>query len=159
MNVSWELVYNTLPENGTEWPFEMIYWSRSGGLTWGGTDIWQRSNWGHWRFEGMTPKVRSAIHRVLVYRALARYNAQKNFATGGAIGTWRDEELGDPAFYEQELKPLVEKLDAYAAEVKGEMGDALADRLFKEAVPLWYDFRYEADARRVRYLERQLTEP
>ena len=158
MNVSWELAYNCLPENGTEWPFEMIYWSRSGGLTWGGTDIWQRSNWGHWKFEGMSREVKSAIHRVIVYKALARYNAEKRIASGGIIGTWQDTELGDPAFYEAELKPLVDKLDAYAEEAEGEMSDALADKLFAEAVPSWYDFRVLADEIRTRYLQKALTE-
>ncbi len=158
MNISWELVYNCLPENGDEWPFEMICWSRSGGLTWGGDNIWQRSNWGHWKFEGFTPQVRSAMHRVLIYKALGRYNAQKNFAIGGSIGYWPDPELGDPVFFEKELKPLVEKLDAYAEEAKGEISDALADKLFKEAVPLWYDFRFEADARRKKYLRNSLTD-
>lgn len=158
MNVSWELAYNCLPENGTEWPFEMIYWSRSGGLTWGGTDIWQRSNWGHWKFEGLNREVKSAIHRVIVYKALARYNAEKNIAGGGIIGTWKDAELGDPDFYEKELKSIVEKLDAYAQEAAGEMTDALADKLFKEAVPGWYDFKFVASEIRTHYLEKQLTE-
>ncbi len=158
MNISWELVYNCLPENGDEWPFEMICWSRNGGLTWGGDNIWQRSNWGHWKFEGFTPQVKSAIHRVIIYKALSRYNGQKNFATGGSIGYWPDPELGDPVFFEKELKPLVEKLDAYAEEAKGEISDELADKLFKEAVPLWYDFRFEADARRKKYLRNSLTD-
>ena len=158
MNIPWELVYDRLPENGSEWPFEMICWSRLGAVTWGGTDIWQRSEWGHWRFEGLTPKVRNAIRRVIVYKAIARFNAQKNFASGGLVGKWKDAELGDPEFFAAELAPLVAKLDAYAAEAKGDVADAVIDRLFKEAVPLWYDFQYEVAARRTRYLERQLTE-
>lgn len=153
MNISWELAYHVLPENGTEWPFEMIHWSRNGGLTWGGTDIWQRSNWGHWKFEGMTPQVKTAIRRVLVYKALARYNGEKNIARGGIIGTWKDTELGDPVFYDEVLKPIVEKLDAYAAEADGEMKDETVNRLFKEAVPMWYDFRHYADELRTKYLE------
>ena len=158
MNIPWELVYDRLPENGSEWPFEMICWSRLGAVTWGGTDIWQRSEWGHWRFEGMTPKVRSAIRRVVVYKAIARYEGQKNFARGGLIGKWKDAELGDPEFFAAELAPLVAKLDAYAAEAKGDAPDAVIDRLFNEAVPLWYDFQYEVAERRADYLERRLTE-
>lgn len=157
MNVSWELAYHLLPENGTEWPFEMIHWSRSGGVTWGGTDIWQVSNWGHWKFEGLTPAVKAKIHRVLMYKALARYNNEKNIAGGGVIGKWKDAELGDPEFYEKALKPLVEKLDAFAKEAEGEPDDATVDRLFKEAVPQWYDFRYFAAELRTRYLENRYT--
>ena len=158
MNISWDLAYHVMPENGTEWPFEMIHWSRSGGVTWGGTDIWQVSNWGHWKFEGMTPEVKAKIHRVLMYKALARFQSEKNIAVGGVIGHWKDEELGDPEFYEKALKPLVEKLDAYAKEAEGEPADATVEKLFKEAVPAWYDFKYYASELRTKYLAERYTE-
>ena len=157
MNISWDLAYHVLPENGTTWPFEMIHWSRSGGVTWGGTDIWQITNWGRWRFEGMTDEVKAKIHRVLMYKALARYNAEKNIATGGVIGKWKDAELGDPAFYEACLKPLVEKLDAAAKDAEGEPDDATVERLFRDAVPQWYDFKYYASELRTKYLSERLT--
>lgn len=157
MNISWELAYHVLPENGTTWPFEMIHWSRSGGITWGGTDIWQITNWGRWKFEGMTPEVKAKIRRVLMYRALARYNAEKNIASGGVIGKWKDAELGDPAFYEACLKPLVEKLDAAAKEAEGEPDDATVERLFREDVPQWYDFKYFAAELRTKYLAEHFT--
>ena len=152
MNISWDLAYHVLPENGTTWPFEMIHWSRSGGITWGGTDIWQVSNWGRWRFEGMTDEVKAKIHRILMYKALARYNAEKNIAVGGVIGKWKDPELGDPAFYDACLKPLVEKLDAAAKDAEGEPDDATVERLFRDAVPQWYDFKYYASEVRTKYL-------
>lgn len=152
MNISWELAYHVLPENGTTWPFEMIHWSRSGGITWGGTDIWQITNWGRWQFEGLSDEVKTKIHRVLMYKALARYNAEKNISTGGVIGKWQDAELGDPEFYSACLKPLVEKLDAAAKEAEGEPDDATVDRLFREAVPQWYDFRYYASELRTKWL-------
>ena len=157
MNISWDLAYHVLPENGTEWPFEMIHWSRSGGVTWGGTDIWQVSNWGHWKFEGLTDEVKAKICRVLMYKALARYNAEKNIATGGVIGKWKDTELGDPEFYEQCLKPLVEKLDAAAKDAEGEPDDATVLRLFAEVVPQWYDFRYYASELRTKYLSERFV--
>ena len=157
MNISWDLAYHVLPENGTTWPFEMIHWSRSGGVTWGGTDIWQITNWGRWKFEGMTDEVKAKIHRVLMYKALARYNAEKNIAVGGVIGKWKDAELGDPAFYETCLKPLVEKLDAAAKDAEGEPDDATVERLFRDAVPQWYDFKYYASELRTKYLSERLT--
>ena len=158
MNISWTLVYDRLPDNGSEWPFEMICWARGGGVTWGGTDIWQRSEWGHWRFEGFTPQVRAAIRRQIIYKALKRYRGARNFASGGVIGKWQDAELGDPAFYSERLAPLVEKLDGYAKMADGEIDDKLAEKLFFEAVPGWYDFDYEVAERRSDYLMEKLTE-
>jgi hypothetical protein len=158
MNISWALVYDRLPDNGSEWPFEMICWARNGGVTWGGTDIWQRSEWGHWRFEGFTPQVRAAIRRQIIYKALKRYRGARNFASGGVIGKWQDAELGDPAFYAERLAPLVAKLDGYAKLAEGEIDDKLAEKLFFEVVPGWYDFGYEASELRSDYLLEQLTQ-
>lgn len=158
MNISWALVYDRLPDNGSEWPFEMICWARNGGVTWGGTDIWQRSEWGHWRFEGFTPQVRAAIRRQIIYKALKRYRGARNFASGGVIGKWQDAELGDPVFYGERLAPLVAKLDGYAKLAEGEIDDKLTEKLFSEAVPGWYDFGYEASELRSDYLLEQLTQ-
>ena len=58
----------------------------------------------------------------------------------------------DPAFYETCLKPLVERLDAAAKDAEGEPDDATVDRLFRDAVPQWYDFRYFASELRTKYL-------
>ena len=92
-----------------------------------------------------------------MYNALARYNAEKNIATGGVIGKWKDTELGDPEFYEQCLKPLVEKLDAAAKDAEGEPDDATVLRLFAEVVPQWYDFRYYASELRTKYLSERFV--
>ena len=158
-NISWELAYHALPEEGATWPFEVIYWSRGGGVTWGGTDLWQLSNWGRWRFEGMSDAVKAKIRRILMYKALARFKAEKEIYRGGAIGTWKDEELGDPEFYEKSLRPFVERLDALAAEAEGEPDDETVNRLFREAVPQWYDFRYFAAELREKYLSEKYLEP
>ena len=158
-NISWELAYHALPEEGATWPFEVIYWSRGGGVTWGGTDLWQLSNWGRWRFEGMSDAVKAKIRRILMYKALARFKAEKEIYRGGAIGTWKDEELGDPEFYEKSLRPFVERLDALAAEAEGEPDDETVNRLFREAVPQWYDFRYFAAELREKYLSEKYLKP
>ena len=73
------------------------------------------------------------------------------------IGKWKDTELGDPEFYEQCLKPLVEKLDAAAKDAEGEPDDATVLRLFAEVVPQWYDFRYYASELRTKYLSERFV--
>ena len=158
MNVSWELVYHKLPKTGETWPFEMIHWSRSGGVTWGGTDIWNRSAWGRWKFEGLTDEVLAKIKRVLVNKALKRYGLEKQFIPGGAIRTWQDEEYGDPVFYEKVLKPVVDRLDAAAKQARSNPDDATISRLFDENAADWYDFKYKAAELRAKYLEDRYVE-
>lgn len=153
MNISWELVYHKLPKNGETWPFEMIHWSRSGGVTWGGTSIWTRSEWGRWRFEGLTDGVLAKIKRILVNKALKRYGLEKQFIPGGVIRTWQDEEYGDPAFYEQVIKPVVDRLDVAEKQAKSNPDDATIARLFDENIADWYDFKYTAAELRAKYLE------
>ena len=158
-NISWELAYHALPEDGATWPFEVIYWSRGGGVTWGGTDLWQVSNWGRWKFEGMSYAKMTKIRRILMYKALARFKAEKEIYKGGAIGTWKDDEIGDPQFYEKSLKPFVERLDQLAAEAENEPDDDTVNRLFREAVAQWYDFKYFAAELREKYLAEKYLEP
>ena len=156
MNFDWALAYTRLPENGETWPFELIRWTRSGGVTWGGEQVWQISNWGRLEFSGLTPAVKTGIREVLVRTALARYQKERNARTGGRIAIWKDEELGDPVFYREKLRPLVEKLDGYEKLVRPKMDAKTIDLLFLDAVPAWFDFQYFVDDLRGEYLEEHL---
>ena len=106
----------------------------------------------------MTPQVRQAIREIIIRKALARYRAEREPRSGGLIAIWQDAELGDPAFYAARVAPLVEKLDDYATLVKSGMDGKTSDLLYREAVPLWYDFRYAIDDLRTEYLTHRLTE-
>lgn len=157
MNISWSACYERLPDNGDTWPFEMIHWSRGGGVTWGGETIWEISRWGRWTFEGFTPERRTAVRRTLLNGALASF--RKESATGsGEITTWKDREIGDPEFYAKALKPFVDKLEADAKLLTDEADAATVDRLFKEDMGPWADFKYYADEIREKYLRTKLTE-
>ena len=158
MNFDWALAYDRLPQDGDTWPFELIRWTRGGGVTWGGQQVWQIGNWGRLVFEGLTPDVRHAIRKIIITKALARYQAEREPRRGGRIAIWQDAELGDPAFYAAKVAPLVETLDGYAALVTPGMDGTTIDRLYREAVPLWYDFRYAVDALRADYLAASLTD-
>ena len=152
MNFSWDLAYDRLPENGDLWPFELIRWTRGGGVTWGGKSVWQIGNWGRLKFEGLDDEVLTRIRSIIIYKALARYNEQKIARSGGAIAIWQDEELGDPDFYKQCLAPEVERLDQLSKLVGDEMDKATVDKLWVEAVPVWFDFEYKAAKLREDYL-------
>lgn len=158
MNFSWELAYDRLPKNGDLWPFEIIRWTRGGGVTWGGKSVWQIGNWGRLKFDGMTPEVLREIRKIIIYKALARYNRQKSAHAGGKIAIAKDAELGDPEFYEKALKPEVDRLDELAKLVTDDMDDATIEKLWVEAVPAWFDFQYKADKIRTQYLRQRFIE-
>ncbi len=158
MNFDWALAYDRLPQDGDTWPFELIRWTRGGGVTWGGQQVWQIGNWGRLVFEGLTPDVRQAMRKIIITKALARYRAEREPRRGGRIAIWQDAELGDPAFYAAKLAPLVGTLDGYAALVTPGMDGNMIDRLYREAVPLWHDFQYAVDDLRTGYLAERLTD-
>lgn len=156
MNFSWDLAYDRLPENGAEWPFELIRWTRGGGVTWGGKCVWQIGSWGRLKFTGLTPEVLFAVRRILVYRAFARFSEQNNARKGGLIAIWNDPELGDPEFFAQALKPEIDRLNALGKLVSDDMSAETVEKLWVEAVPYWYDFTYRAAELRTRYLSEKL---
>lgn len=158
MNFSWELAYDRLPKNGDLWPFELIRWTRGGGVTWGGKSVWQIGNWGRLKFDGMTPEVLREIRKIIIYKALKRYNVQKSAWAGGKIAIAKDAELGDPEYYRTTLKPEEERLDALAKLVTDDMDDATIEKLWVEAVPYWFDFQYKADKLRTKYLQQRFIE-
>ncbi len=158
MSFSWELAYDRLPKNGDTWPFELIRWTRGGGVTWGGKSVWQIGNWGRWKFDGLTPEVLRDIKKKIIFKAVAKYKAQNNANTGGLIAIWQDAELGDIDFYNTTLKPKVEKLNKLAEMVKSDMTPEVIDQLYLEAVPDWFDFEYTVSELRRNYLlNRQLA--
>ena len=157
MNIAWSACYERLPDNGDAWPFEMIHWSRGGGVTWGGETIWEISRWGRWTFEGFTPERRTAVRRTLLNGALASFRRESAIGSG-EITTWKDREIGDPEFYAKALKPFVDKLEADAKLLTDDADAATVDRLFKEDMGPWADFKYYADEIREKYLRTKLTD-
>lgn len=157
MSFSWELAYDRLPENGDTWPFELIRWTRGGGVTWGGKSVWQIGNWGRLKFDGMTPDVQTRIKSNLIYKSYAKYKKQSNAQTGGLIALWQDAELGDPEFYRTSMAPLVKRLNEYGTLVTDQMSPETVKILFAEAVPHWFDFEYTVAELRKNYLMKRAT--
>ena len=93
-----------------------------------------------------------AIKRQLVLKAWGKYKRDS-----GPIKTfWNDEQRGDRAFEAAVLRPRVQQLEAWGAEVKADMDAATVERLFKEAVPSWNEFAYDVAELRTAYLKQQL---
>ncbi len=151
MFLSWELFYDKLPRNGDRWQFEAIRWTRSGGLTFGGSEsVHNRSSWGEIVFDGLDDAQLNAIRRRIIPRAIARYRAARSVV--GAAGHWEDPELGDPAFYQDRLKPMLDRLDADAKLAQGEMTDEQVEEIFQRSVRGWMEIGYLVSAMRAEYL-------
>jgi hypothetical protein len=156
---SWEAYYDRIPVNGTAWAVENIRWTRAGGRSFGGSEsVHNPTSWGDLVFGGLDPQAKLAIKRRLVIKAAAAYARLKRNA-GGPVSLWQDRELGDPAFYTSQLRPLVERLDAYAKQVNADMTAEQVETLFSVAVPGWYELPRIADSLRRDYLAARLTSP
>jgi hypothetical protein len=149
------LFYDKLPANGTKWQFESIRWTRSGGRSFAGSQsVHNRSSWGDIIFSGLTPENPIAIKRAIIFKAVAKYRDAKKITS--PVGRWADAELGDPAFYQNDVAPLLAHLDNYADKVNENMTPSDVETIFTEAVPGWMEIDYRVAALRKQYLEAKL---
>ena len=155
MMLSWDCYATLIPADGTVWDFENILWGRKGSFAWNGTkSIHGRSTWGELEFR-IPEKGRVEILKRLLFLAKARYGREKwtSQSAEGIIEHWSDSELGDLAFHEARVKPLVAKLDGYADRIKDGMTDAEVLLLADEALPQFSDLRFTIARMRAEWLE------
>lgn len=149
---SWELFYDKLPQNGTKWRFESIRWTRSGGLSFAGSQsVHNPSSWGDIVFDNLTPQNRLAIKRAIIFNAVQNYQEMRMITS--PVMRWNDKELGDPAFYTSTVAPVLARLDRYVTRAKGDMTDADVDDIFLNAVPGWMEIEYQVNALRTKYVQ------
>lgn len=146
----WEFLYDRLPKDGDAWPFGLIRWTRAGGVTWGGL-VHETHKWGTVQWAGLTPERRTAIKRKVAMKALGSY--QK--ARADAVNFWKDEELGDPAFYAAALAPAIAALDEAGKKVGEQMTADDVDLVYEQAVPDWMEFQYKVSELRQSYLKQR----
>ena len=152
--LSWDAYATLIPEKGTVWEFENINWKKPGSACWNGTEsIHGRSSWGELVFD-ISDKDRIAILRRVLFKVAADYRAEKrtNSAGEGILEHWSDPSVGDPAFYEECLAPLVEKLDGYAERVAPGMTDADVVDVAENALREMRDIRFVVERLRADYL-------
>ncbi len=151
---SWENWMQRVPENGSVWDFENMCWHRSGNSCWNGTEsIHGRSTWGELEFS-LTSAQRAQILRPLLVKAFAAYNAEKRATatSDGALSHWADAAIGDPAFYDAQVKPLITELDSFGKLITADMSDQTVIRLAEEVLPRWQDVAFEVARRRAQWL-------
>lgn len=156
---SWDLFAERVPADGGTWDFESIFWGPVQGA-WNGTaSIHGRSTWGLLKFE-LGDAARAKILKQQLFRAVGLYKAEKTpggtfegSAQEGVFDHWQDDGVGDPAFYEKCLKPLVAELDAAAERVKVGMTDADVKELSEKYLSRFLNVRYEVARLRAAYLK------
>lgn len=160
LSITWDSLYDKLPQAGGFYKFECLAWASDGGKTWGGSrGIHHSSDWGHLTFS-LTSSQLTQIRREIIFR---HYKTWNSFAiTGGnrqldAFDKWGDEVIGDPRFAEACLKDLQKEMADYVVRVKPDMDDGTVNDIFKHAVPTWLGFRHVLDARRKQYLKDEFT--
>ena len=154
--ISWKTCATRIPTAESVWEFEPMLWGRKGNCSWNGLrTIHGRSTWGRLKF-AFTEADRRRILLPVIAAACKAYEAEKR-PTGGC-GRWQNAEVGDPAFYEGVLKPVVERLDAAAARVSAGMDDAIVDELEKDALRGWHNFAFDVQRLRADYLLRTLVD-
>lgn len=94
------------------------------------------------------------MKRKIVLKAFGNYRKARN----DIAAYWKDEVLGDPAFYAASLQPVLEKLDALGQKTDAALSAADVATLFTEAVPDWMEFSYKVAELRQDYLRRKLTD-
>ena len=161
---SWDNFATLVPTGKSVWDFESVFWGPMASA-WNGTEsIHGRSTWGQLTFD-FSGADRANILRAQIFKAVNAYKAEKSAhapiagcVQGGVFDFWQDDALGDPAFYEQCLRPLEAKLDAAAARARVGMPDAEVETLAQDYLAQWRDIRYTVARLRTEYLARGLTE-
>ena len=158
VSFSWDIWGDQIPTDGFRWDFEVVRWGRAGAATWNGLKgVHSRYSWGELSFE-LPTEARVRILRRQIVRAKNDYLSEKvtTPAKTGVFDHWQDADLGDPAFYEVCLAPLVKELDGYTAQVTSEMTSDTILELEKTALQKWRDVRYTVSRLRADYLARTL---
>ena len=124
ITIPWCAAFAAAPWNREAWYFEPIHWAH-GGLSWGGSiSVHNRSTFGKLRFTGGDAASYTAVKRILLPVAKAKFGNACSARGNGQVEVWSDPELGDQEFYLAEVKPLVERIKPLMALVKKDMSDA-----------------------------------
>jgi len=144
--IPWDRLYDRLPLSGEHWRFSLMRWGPS--VTWGGK-VHDTGNFGLVRFEKPNGETRKNIRKHIARRAWAKFNLEAKKATA----FWSDEAVGDLDFYNQKLKPVIEKHQAlYKSLGPRENWDGAALDKVEAASGDWMEFGYQVSELRSEFL-------
>jgi len=147
----WESLYEWIPAAGDYWRFSIIRWmpfGKAGGVTWGGK-VHDTGNFGLVHFQPASADQKAAIEKRLLRIAWFKYLAESK----AQVAFWSDPKIGDLEFYDQVLKPEVEKYTA-ASEALGDPDSWTAKSIEKgrQVMADWMEFKFKAGELRTDYL-------
>jgi len=144
--IPWSAVYDRLPLQGDYWRFSFMRWATR--VTWGGA-VHDTGNFGLIKFQKPPDSVVTAIRKKIIRKAwfdfLASSKKEKT--------KWSDPKMGDPAFYEKRLEPIIKKLTAFGENLGSP--DSWSPETVKKAwghVDDWIEFKYVVSDARGEYL-------
>ena len=150
---AWDNFYRELPADGTAWKYDCISWTPKGGYTWAGSQgPHSCMAWGDLVFS-LTPEAITRIRKGLLLRT---HGVWRKTGRLDVFAKWADDEIGDPGFYAERLKPLQTELAAAMSGVKPDMSDEEVNRIFELALAKCRGLKHEIDALRKDYLRREL---
>jgi len=151
----WILFHDKLPKHGDKWRLLVVAGWASQFRSLGGGSVHELGRSLRVTFD-MPPAIAGKIRQGVVKAAVGEYRRIRRQWENA--GFWSDPHLGDESFAERVVKPFLQELDDAAATVEDTskpLAQAEYDRLFKERVPKWADFRLKLDALRANDLEEQ----
>ena len=150
--IPWLAMYDKLPVAGNVWKFGMQRWGKAPCTLSGLVHELERAL----RLEfGFKPGELTDIKRTVAMLAFNEYRKTRQ-DKGAFIQTWNDKLLGDPEFYESEVKDLVAELDAAGEKLMSPALDPEIAGIYDRYVPLWAEIEYVIADRRSAYLKERL---
>jgi hypothetical protein len=155
----WAFFHDSLPTDGRYWKLGVLRGTPAGAAGYVLTSLMGAHP--HELSRGLTlnfefsPEQLGLVKRDLAQRLFAAYRTERNKG-GGFIATMNDPLLGDPAFYEAELKPLLADLDQAGEKLLASADAKEIDSLFNQYAPLWAELQYVVADKRVAYLRKAL---
>ena len=152
----WLAFYQKLPvKSGAAYKFELLCWGN--GCSWGGSQgVHEASNWGDLVFN-LKPDEIAAIRRKIIFKTFRSWKGGGGY-TPDAFDAWADPVIGDPAFYNECLKPLQDELKGYVDRIKPDMSDADVNEIYEKGAVRWIGLKHEIDLLRRNYLTRKAAE-
>lgn len=151
--VPWLHFCTQLPFDGNDWQFGMIRNVPGVGRQALTGNHQEFGRLVHLTFD-LKPQQQIEMKRRVASMSFNAYSRLRNDANGFILA-WKDDALGDPAFFSSVLEPLLKELDEAGARLADEQAlrDKDVDALFAKYVPIWGSIKYVVAEKRAAYLQ------
>ncbi len=156
--VPWQYFCAQLPFDGNDWLFGMVRSVPGVGQQALTGNYQEFGRLLHLKFD-LTPMQRIEMKRRVANMTFNAYSLLRNDANGFILA-WKDNALGDPAFFASEIEPMLKELDEAGARLTGEqaLSDEEVDDIFAKYVPIWGNIKFAVADKRAVYLRDKLMQ-